>query len=61
LLLIVMLLAGCHTQPTVPCVQPVIPTPPVSQLQQPAQTYSSSAAQDIQTWQQRLTDGTTKP
>jgi PBP1b-binding outer membrane lipoprotein LpoB len=60
LLLLVMLLSGCHALPTAPSVAPAIPTPPVSQLQPPAQTYSSSAAQDIETWQQRLMDGSTK-
>jgi PBP1b-binding outer membrane lipoprotein LpoB len=60
LLLLVMLLSGCHTLQTVPSVAPVIPNPPVSQLQPPAQTYSSSAAQDIETWLRRLMDGSTK-
>ena len=60
LLLIVMLLAGCQTQPIQPCVQPTIPTAPASSLQQPQQTYSSSVQDDLSKWEKRLTIGTQK-
>ncbi len=62
MLLLLLLLSGCCTKPPIPpSVQPTNPMPPVSQLQPPAQTYSSSAAADIQQWQSRLTSGTAKP
>lgn len=55
LLLIVMLLAGCHTQPTNPCVEPAVPTKPASLQPIPNETYSLSVQRDLSRWEQRLT------
>ena len=60
LLVIVSLLSGCHTQPIQPCVQPTIPTAPVSQLPQPKETYSISVQRDLSKWQQMLTTSVPK-
>ena len=63
LLLAVMLLAGCHTQPVKPCVEPAIPTVPVLQQPLPKETYSASVLRDLSKWQKMLTDTpqTSKP
>ncbi len=61
LLLTVLALSGCHTQPIKPCVQPSIPTAPASQMQQPSQTFSQGVRDSLSTWEKRLTDGVQKP
>lgn len=55
LLLIVMLLAGCHTQPTAPCVEPALPTKPALRQPLPKESYSISVERDLSRWQQMLT------
>lgn len=61
LLLIVLALSGCQVPPIKPCVQPSIPTAPVSQMQQPSQTFSQDVRDSLSTWEKRLTDGAQKP
>jgi hypothetical protein len=63
LLALVMLLSACQTQPTLPCVEPKVPTAPVLQQPLPKESYSASAHRDFNKWQQTLTDTppTSKP
>jgi len=55
LLPIVMLLAGCETQPTVPCVTPKVPTMPVDPEPPRSSTFSDDVQASLQTWRQLLT------
>ena len=56
-----ILLTGCATQPTQPCVNPVIPSPPAQRMEPPSRSYSASAQADMEQWLERLTGGATKP
>ena len=56
-----ILLTGCQTQPTQPCVNPAIPSPPAQRMEQPSRSYSASAQADMEQWLERLTGGATKP
>ena len=56
-----ILLTGCATQPTQPCVNPVIPSPPAQRMEQPSRSYSASAQADMEKWRERLTGGSTNP
>ncbi len=56
LLLLVLLLSGCHTLPTQPCEMLPPPTMPVLSEALPSVSYSISAGQRIKTWAQSLID-----
>ena len=56
-----ILLTGCQTQPTQPCVNPAIPLQPAQLMGPPSQSYSASAQADMEKWRERLTGGSTKP
>ena len=56
-----ILLTGCATQPTQPCVNPAIPSPPAQRMEQPSRSYSASAQADMEKWRERLTGGSTNP
>ena len=55
-----ILLTGCATQPTQPCVNPVIPSPPAQRMEQPSRSYSASAQADMEKWRAKLTSGSTR-
>ena len=54
-----ILLTGCQTQPTQPCVNPAIPSPPAQRMEPPSQSYSASAQADMEKWLERLTSVST--
>lgn len=56
-----ILLTGCQTQPTQPCVNPAIPLQPAQLMEPPSRSYSASAQADMETWRKRLTGGSTNP
>ena len=63
LIVVVTLLSGCQKPLIQPCVEPAIPTQPVSQMPTRSQSYSVSVQQDFKTWQQMLINSsvTSKP
>ena len=57
---LMLLVAGCATPPQ-PC-EPAMAIPqPALQMQKPSQSYLTTANQRMQTWQDRLKAGTSKP
>lgn len=56
-----ILLTGCATQPTQPCVNPAIPLLPAQIMEPPSRSYSASAQADMEKWREKLTSGSTKP
>lgn len=60
---VVLLLSGCHTQPSKPCERPAPVTVPALREPLPPQDYSISAGQRIKTWASELTvtSPTSKP
>lgn len=61
LLALLTLCAGCATTSAPSDFTPRNPEPPPTRLSLPSQTYSSSAAADIQKWRNRLTELLQKP
>lgn len=61
LLVLVTLLAGCETLPTLPSELPRNPNPPASKLPERSESWSTSVERDLQKWRGLLMQQPAKP